>query len=400
MKKILKLLESKDLSSVIPISLFLFLVFYFVLYSFRFTPQDINELDSLGQHIPLAESILNGRMFNPTQLHSGLGYYLPVGEIILASFMWMGIPLGLYNVLALIILFYLCFKLGLRAGIDDKLSIVFAFSISYLNSIIRLIPTQKNDIWLNIFFIWIFYLLLKPKINYKYFIILGISTGLLIGVKYSGILFAIILYSFYFKDIRKYINTIGILSFSVPVFLLGLIWFLRNYLLVGNPFYPVSIFGFNGHPDFIVPRGFENIINLGSLKLTIEAFLSEYLLWSSLPLLLLYTYFKKGKGYFSGGGKLIILGIVTAFIYLMSPTDFTRVNITSNMRFLHIPMIVLILATFIMAKKIKKDRDLIILSILSSVAVLTQLSYYPKLIIIWLVAMFSFLTIKKILLRT
>ena len=314
MKKIAKILETKDLPSVIAISLFLFLVFYFVIYAFRFAPLDINELDSLGQHIPLAESILNGRLFNPAELHSGLGYYLPVGEIILAAFIKVGFPLGLYNVVSLIILFYLCYKLALRIGLESKLSFFFAFSISYLNSIIRLIPTQKNDIWLNAFFVFLLYLLLKPRKGIKYILLLGVSTGLLIGVKYSGILFAVILFTFYFKVIRKYLSPAGLTVFFVPVFLLGLIWYLRNYILTGNPIYPVNILGFRGHPNFVVPQGYENFLDIYSIKMTLDAWVSEYLLWSLLPVYFLYSYFKKGKSFFKGSGKLIVLGALSSFI--------------------------------------------------------------------------------------
>jgi len=260
MKIIIKILEKLDNTSLISISLFLLLIIYFVFYAFKFTPEAVNELDSLGQHIPLAESILEGKLFDPPELSNGLGYYMPIGEIILAVFIWMGVPLGLYNVLAIIILFYLCYKLATRFSLGRNLSIIYAFSISYLNSVTRLIPTQKNDLWLNVFFVWLLYLLAKPRKDYKYFLLLGFSIGLLVGVKYSGIILAVILLGVYFKDVKKYLSLNSLIVVSIPVVLSGLIWYLRNYAITRNPFYPVTLLGFRGHPNFVVPQGYENLI--------------------------------------------------------------------------------------------------------------------------------------------
>jgi len=394
MKIIIKILEKLDNTSLISISLFLLLIIYFVFYAFKFTPEAVNELDSLGQHIPLAESILEGKLFDPPELSNGLGYYMPIGEIILAVFIWMGVPLGLYNVLAIIILFYLCYKLATRFSLGRNLSIIYAFSISYLNSVTRLIPTQKNDLWLNVFFVWLLYLLAKPRKDYKYFLLLGFSIGLLVGVKYSGIILAVILLGVYFKDVKKYLSLNSLIVVSIPVVLSGLIWYLRNYAITRNPFYPVTLLGFRGHPNFVVPQGYENLISKESIILTLEALISEYLLWVLLPILFLVKIFKDKVQNAKAINKLLLIGGFSSLIYFLGPTDFTRVNITSNMRFLQVPFIILILAVFLLAKKFKREKEIVILSILSSVAVLAQFSYYPKLIIIWL-AMILILLLKK-----
>ena len=385
MKKILKALEKLDSTSLISISLFIFLIIYFIFRAFKFTPEAVNELDSLGQHIPLAESILEGKIFSPPELGNGLGYYMPIGELILSAFVLLQIPLGLYNVVAIIFLFYLCYKLAIRLSLGRNLSIVYAFSISYLNSVTRLVPTQKNDLWLNVFFVWVLYLLTKPKKDYKFFLLLGISVGLLVGVKYSGIILAAISLGTLFNNIKKFLNLKRLMAFSVPVILLGLIWYMRNHVITSNPFYPVSMFGFRGHPGFVVPRGYENFLNTKSLILTFQALISEYLVWSLLPIYFLVTVLKKKVHKIKEIKNLLLVGGFSTIVYLLGPTDFTRVNITSNMRFLHTAFIVLILATFIIATKLKKEREIIMLSILSSVAVLAQFSYYPKLIIIWLI---------------
>lgn len=398
MRKIIKSVENLNSTSQISFSLFLFIVVYFVFHAFKFTPEVINELDSLGQHIPLAESILKGKLFSPPEMGSGLGYYMPIGEIILAIFIRIGMPLGLYNVAAILALFYLCYKLAKKLGLDNNLSVIYAFSISYLNSVTRLIPTQKNDLWLNVFFIWVLYLLTKPKKDYKFFLLLGISVGLLVGVKYSGILFAIILLGVYLINIRKHLNIKNMLVFSVPVISLGIVWFLRNYNITGNPFYPVNTLGFRGHPNFTVPQGYQNLLATRSIILTLEAFISEYLVWSIFPVLLLVAAIKHKVHKIKGVKQLLIIAGLSSVIYFLAPTEFTRVNITSNMRFLQPAFIALILASFMIAKKTGKEREIILISLLSSIMVLSQLSYYPKLIMVWLFAV-TYLLVRNNVIR-
>jgi len=131
-----------------------------------------------------------------------------------------------------------------------------------------------------------------------------------------------------------------------------------------------------------------------SIILTLEALISEYLLWVLLPILFLVKIFKDKVQNAKAINKLLLIGGFSSLIYFLGPTDFTRVNITSNMRFLQVPFIILILAVFLLAKKFKREKEIVILSILSSVAVLAQFSYYPKLIIIWL-AMILILLLKK-----
>ena len=399
MKKIKKTIDIFDNVALISFLLFIFLFVYFFYIALTSSPNDINELDSLGQHIPLAKSILEGGLFDPPQLHNGLGYYLPIGEIILSVFMWFGIPLGSYNLVALVLLFFLCYKLAMRVGMHVNLAIVFSFSITYVNSILRLVPTQKNDVWLDVFFVWVLYLILRPKMSIKYFLTLGVAVGLLVGVKYSGIILALIVLGGNFNNIKYFITNTNIIVFLFPVTILGIIWYARNYVLTGNPFYPISLFSFVGHPEFMVPQGYENFLHSNSMALTIEALISEYLIWSFIPLYLLYLAIFKGVSMFKEVKPLLIIGGLSSIVYFLGPTDFTRVNITSNVRFMHPVFIALILSTFLIAKKIDRERELIVISILSSIAVMSQFTYFPKMIMIWLILVFFILQLPKKILQ-
>ena len=392
-RDILKIVGSREkIAPKIAISIVLFFILYFSFVAVTTTPQQINELDSLGQHIPLAESIAKGNLFNPPRLANGLGYYMPIGEIILSIFIKLGVPLGFYNVLSLILLFIIAYKLGVRFGMFGCMSVVFAFSLVSINSVLRLVPTQKNDIWLAIFFLWSLYLLKKPKKEIKYFLSLGTSLGLLIGVKYSGVLYALILAVLFYKDLKKKLSFEKVLIVLLPIILFGGAWYLRNYILTGNPFYPVSILGFNGHPGFIVPRGYNTLFSARTSLMTIEAFMSEYLIWSILPLVFIYLILrKKYRSLISSDlYKLLIISLFSFLVYLVLPSEYTRTNITSNLRFLYPVMFPLVLSAFIFARRHGLALIVAIISILSSVSVLSQFNYRPKLIFIWLLLVIIF----------
>jgi len=361
--------------------LFVFLILYFSYSAIKYTPESIKELDSLGQHIPLAQSISEGRIFSPPKIHGGLGYYLPVGEIILALFIKIGIPLGFYNVLAIIILYYLCLRICKSFKFCKETSYLFALSIVSIMSLVRLIPTQKNDIWQIIFFLWSFYLIKNPKNKNSYYLSLGTALGLLIGVKYSGILFALFLTLIFYQQIINIFNFKKFILLIIPILLFGGIWYIRNYYLTGNPFYPVSILGFVGHPEFQVPRGIDTLLKRETFMISLDAYVSEFLVWTLIPFIIVLI---KLKNTFLEYVQLKKLGIFTALTYLALPSEFTRVNITSNMRFLIPSMIIFILAFYFVIEKKKLLNSLFILVLLNAFSILFLFRYHPKMIFIWL----------------
>lgn len=382
-KSIVDLIRRKDVFIWISLAIFLYFLLYFIYIALTTTPVQINESDSLGQHIPLAKAILEGKLFNPPPLHRGLGFYLPIGEIILALFIKLNIPLGFYNIVPYLLLFFLSFKLAKLSKLNDSMAIVFATAVCSINSILRLVPTQKNDIWVDVFFVWTLYLLQKSKKDLKYFSILGISTGLLIGVKYSGIVYVLILFIVVFTKLKRFVNFGNIIAFVIPVFIFGLSWYLRNFFVIGNPFYPVSVLGFKGNPDFVVPKGYQNFSTLRYSYLAVEAFISEYLIWALVPLFLIIIFIRNNK-ILNDAKTILIIGVLSFSTYLMSPTEFTRVNFTSNVRFLHISFILFILSLFLVAKKLKNEAEIKSIAILNSIAVFPMFRYQPKLIILWI----------------
>src|SRR4029079_8684789 len=125
-----------------------------------------------------------------------------------------------------------------RFGLEKNLSIVFGVSIVTLYTMFRWVNTQIIDIWLVMWFMLALGFLQKPEKTLRYFLFLGISLGMLVGSKYTGPIFTLVLAIFYFMRVWKVVNIQRIIVFLIPFVFLGSLWYLRNYLIAGNPLYP------------------------------------------------------------------------------------------------------------------------------------------------------------------
>lgn len=390
-KDIFEVVGSKNnLAAKIAPALFLFFLLYFTYLGITTTPEQIGETDSLVYHIPLAQSFSEGDFFNLSDISAGLGYYPGIGESILAIFIKLGIPLNLFNVLGLVLLFYASKKTARMFGLNRGSSLIFASAVGLLPTVIRLLPAQTIDIWLAVFFLWSLILLVKPRAENAYFIQLGILFGLLVGVKYSGILYAIALILVFGRRLVPYLSTSRVVLFFMLLSTLGLSWYFRNYFLTGNPFYPVSIFLFPGNEAFIASEWvIANTIFTYSegLRLMSQAFVSEYLIWSLSPLivLVLFIFHRGNKEIITKKMKnLVYLGVLNFIIWLPQPSGPGIQLATSNYRFTYPAMIPIMLVVFTLAGKLEKLPIVHLLAILSAISVLPQLSYRPKLVLLWL----------------
>ncbi len=225
--------------------IFLYILFYSIFTGVTTVPA---EGDSLSYHIPIAQTVLTGEFLHP---HYKLLYehkyawdrmYFPAAsELILALFLLFHVPLNLYNVLAWVLLLISGYLLARSYKLDSKFALIFAFTICTLNTVLRWLNSQTVDIWLAVFFMLSLALLQKPKGTIFYFVKLGFVLGMLFGTKYSGSSFAIVLLILYGFSLLKYINLQKFIGFAIPFSLLGVFWYLRNYLATGNPIFPVGV---------------------------------------------------------------------------------------------------------------------------------------------------------------
>ncbi len=376
------------MNSKLFIALFSFVLIYFAYLAITTTPIQLGEVDSLTYHIPMAEAFSNGNFKSLFQIPQGLGFYPGVGEIILSFFNTPRVPLGFYNILSIVFLFFGIKELGRAYKLNKKTSIIFAASICLMPSVIRLIPDQRIDIWLATFFVYSILLLKKPRKSFPYFLKLGIIIGMLIGVKYSGILIVLALFLVFFKDISTYLNIKRLLVLIIPILFIGGYWYVRNYLLFNNPFYPVGLFSLSPHPDY-TNNVWNSLIDVILTKqgpfLFLQAYLSEFLLWSLAPIIVVYyLYISKRENISKDFKNLANLSFFLFLSVLPQPVGPYYQSTVAFMRFFFPLMIIFTLLVFMIAKQIKITPRISFLALLSSMAVLPQLDYYPKLIIVWL----------------
>src|SRR3989338_5743730 len=189
------------------------------------------ELDSVMYHIPIAKSYLTGDIFSSPKSPILHRFFPGASEGILALFILFHVPLNLYNVLGVLCLFFTCYVLGKRAGLSKDMSVIFAVSFSSLTAVTRWMNVQIVDVWMAVFYSIALALLIKPERNVSYFLKLGIVIGMILGTKYSGPLFIAILILFFGKNTLRFLSFQKAFLFLIPVFILGLFWYLRNLIV-------------------------------------------------------------------------------------------------------------------------------------------------------------------------
>lgn len=364
----------------------IFFLYVLVYYFFVGIATKPTEGDSLAYHIPIAKSIVNGSFLHPhyTNDHE---YFPGSFETILAGFMLLHIPLNLYNVLAIVVLFFAAKYLGTVFGLQKWYAIIFAATICTLNVILRWANAQTVDIWLGVFYVFALALLEKPQKKVWYYVLLGITAGMLIGTKYSGPLFIIALLLVYGKNFVKYLSLKRLIVFLIPVVALGFFWYVRNYFVIGNPFYPLDtpfFKGIKGNPIIEIPIW---KALLGYPMSMLNAFLGEYMLWSVsiivVPVFLVYQMLKKQIKSLSSIKSLCLLSAINLVIFLFLPSDSSYQIHVSQFRFTYPVFIPLILSVFIVAKEYKKGEALSLIAI-ANMFTLPSLSYHPKLLLIYI----------------
>jgi hypothetical protein len=378
----------------VSLSLSLVLIIQFLFFGLVSNPDAINESDSLVYHIPIAAHLARGS-FVPPDVAQGIGFYPGAAEAVLAIFILLNLPLNTYGVLGFALLFYFSKKVAQAFGVSKDLAIIYAGTIVTLQSVLRWPLTQTVDILQNVFFLISLLLLKNPSPSIKYFVILGTFNGLLIGSKYSGFPYFVILILVFGKPILEKLNVRRLLAYLFPAFVFGLSWYVRNFLLTGNPLYPANLPFLVGNPDFYRSDSLTwsvlgNVIkNPPFLWEFLVAMISEYLGWAAVFLLPL-AFFRKKK-LDKDVSKLILSGLLVFIVFL---TLLLAIPIVSNMRYIYPAMSTLILAAFLLLRR-KYLEHLMAFSIIMAIFSLLNLSYHPKLLILAFIPVFYFVFINE-----
>jgi hypothetical protein len=370
------------------LSLFLsFFIFISFLYSGITSPPLLG--DSHDYHMPIAENFLNGTFFYIPKTANPFINFPGSSELILALFILLHIPINWFCVLGWVLLFLLLRKMGLHFNLGSELSLIFATAFTSTLSVFRQMGTQSIDMWMAAWFVLLVILLEKPRKTIGYFFFLGFAFGMLVGTKYTGAVFMVILLVVYGIRIVKLLNLSNILAFLLPFLIFGVSWYIRNFIEWGDPMYPLSFFIFRGLPLDISNYILWQEILRGHVLTIIAALVSEYLIWglSFIPFLALFALnFKKrfiNNNYSRVFWLCFLLFVASFFMYSFKSTKFDFV--VSNMRYLFPVIIMLMLSLFIMAKKFKLAQEIALLALLNSIAAVSFIIYHPKVIILYLI---------------
>lgn len=388
-----RMVEIKILSRIALLILIYFVVY--ALYNGIINPVPAQG-DSWAYHIPISQTIINGTFLNPVDYKLPQWYYPGSSEAINSIFLILNIPLTLSNLFASLVLFFTLWKLGMTFRLPYYYALLFAVAICSLNGIVRWFNAVSIDIWVSVFFCWAIILLENPQKTKLFFLKLGFVLGMLIGSKYTAIGFLIIILLTYWKSIVNNINFQRILIFFIPFSIFGVFWYIRNYISVGSPFYPVSVLGFRGEHLFLSNIGTEILAHPIQMM---NALFGEFKIWSFVllvPIIYPLWYLKnKKKNSIYGLHKILLIASACIVYFITFPTSSDEWIMVSSLRYSFPFFILLILAVFLIAQKLKRTIWLGYF-VIANMIMVTSFNYYPKLIFLYLpITLISYYLIGK-----
>ena len=360
-------------------------VYYIAYYTFVGLINPVPALgDSWDYHIPISNSILNGSFWYPPHTKT-IGQYFPgSSEAINSILILLHVPLTLSNIVAVIVLFFVCFKLGLVFRLKYYSSLLFASTICTLNVFVRWYNAVSIDVWVGVFFLLGIIFLERPQKSLIYFLKLGFVLGMLLGSKYTGVAFVLILLVVYHRNFLNNFALKQIIVFLIPFSVFGIFWYARNYIFLRNPFYPLAMLGFKGINYYRDPI-YNEILKRPLVMF--NAVFGEYNIWLlfvfAFVVIFLYKRFSKKQIKIFGINRLFLLGVLNLILLLNFPTSYQPWVMVSSMRYSYPTFIPLILCIFILASYYKKEHILGLIAIGNMLMSLSTV-YYPKLTLIYI----------------
>ena len=185
----------------------------------------------------------------------------------------------------------------------------------------------------------------------------------------------------YWENIKRYLQPKNVFKFAIPVSILGIFWYVRNVFLVGNPLYPQAILGLKGAPNWDILKWRVGEIAIWYPDKIFNALISEYMVWSIaviLPLLFIRRIHDSGDV-----KKLLLVGYANLAFFFFLPTSPEYSIIVSSFRYAYPMIIPLMLVTFFILQRIKKEKIITLLSF-ANILFLPGYEYQPKLLFIFL----------------
>lgn len=336
--------------------------------------------DSFDYHIPIANMILSGQILHPGEVPLGQWYYPGASNVFHALFLWLQIPLTLSNLLPIAILSVVLWYLARTFALGGWMSMLFSLSIVSLTVFHRWGNAVSIDVWVAVYTISILTILKRKTHTDWTYVGIGVLWGMLLGSKYLVGIYPLVLLILFGKEFLASMSLKRIIYVLSPIIILGGWWYVRNYVLTGNPFYPLSMFGFMGDGLFLHTPAVWKTMLTHPLDV-MNAIFSEYkLLGVGIGAVLIYgaSHWKKMT---KDSRLLLIAGASLCMVFCLFPMDPKSWIMVSSLRYSYSFAILFILCLFLVAKQWKKERELGYLVLLNAFPVLTM-AYYPKLLIL------------------
>jgi len=249
----------KDRVLLIIFTLFFLLLCWIVFQGYLFPSYT---WDALWYHLPAVGQIIQSGAIqeNPTPFFI-YSYINAIPKNIELFFLWNTIflksniiidlsqlPFTLAGILAI-------YSIGIKIGLKKEHAIYSSILFFFTPVVILQSTTNYVDIAVAVlFFIAINFLLYHGLQNHLAILLGGLSSGLLLGSKGSAFLFAAFLSAMaIIRLLKRHQIKKGITSFLIffiaPVLLIGGYWNIKNWVVYGNPLYPVEI-SFSNHTLF------------------------------------------------------------------------------------------------------------------------------------------------------
>ncbi len=349
--------------------------------------------DSYDYHIPIQQMILNGTFLHPIHVKMVQWYYPGSTEILNALFLALHVPLTLSNIAAIFFLAVMLWKLCYRVLEDYYLSLFVALVIVTQHAFIRWLNAVSIDIWMAGFFVYLLFLLFGELNRDRLYTLLGFSSGMVLGSKYTGVGIVAIMGILFGKKILSSLTPKRLFLFIIPFLVFGISWYIRNFLIVGNPIYPLPLFSLPStslFQDSILNQLFDHPI------LLMNAFIAEYKLYSLIILgSLFYGIYKLLQHDRTNQLTLFILGSLLNILFLFYPTSSQPWIMVSSFRYSYPFALVIILWFYTLIKGHKGLPYLLLFSLLN-LSVVSSFSYSPKLLFpTVVVSIFMIIAIEK-----
>ena len=206
-----------------------------------------SEWDNLMYHLPFIDHWIQNGTLAATQ---SARWSMPASSELLG--LWFAIPfsgdfpVALNNVPVVVVFVAALIELGRSMGMTGWVPHVCAFVCVCTQVTVRQSIDASNDMMVGAFFFaGLFYFGKLQQSQRGAPILLGVCIGMLVGTKYFAILYGLVLFAatavWYLRTSTPLRNERKVwLCFAAAIVLVGGYWFLRNWIMTGNPVFPIG----------------------------------------------------------------------------------------------------------------------------------------------------------------